>query len=85
MNVNKYSLLTKKYNKIKGIYNEQIDVIKFIHNCSFENIKPFPHTKILSFHDYKYKYFERHKKISEFYGDFTEETYGKMNKNFQNF
>ena len=85
MNVNKYSFLTKKYNKIKGIYNEQIDVIKFIHNCSFENIKPFPHTKILSFHDYKYKYFERHKKISEFYGDFTEETYGKMNKNFQNF
>ena len=49
MNVNKYSLLTKKYNKIKGIYNEQIDVIKFIHNCSFENIKPFPSYKNFKF------------------------------------
>ena len=85
MNIQKYSHFANEYKKIKAIYNNQADVINFIHNCSFIGIQPFPLTKILTFHDYKYKYFQRHRNISEFYGDFTEKTYKKANTNIMNF
>ena len=85
MNIQKYSHFANEYKKVKGIYNNQANVIKFIHNCSFIGIQPFPLTKILTFHDYKYKYFQRHKNISEFYGDFTEKAFKNANKNLVNF
>ena len=85
MNVQKYVPFAEKYKKIKGVYDNQNDVIKFIRSCSFLNIQPFPYIKILTFYDYRYKYFQRHKKISDFYGDFTQETYNKFNINIQNF
>lgn len=72
MNIEKYSHLRKKYKKIKGVYNEQEQVIKFIEEISSEKIRPFPVVKIISYFDYKDKY---HEKISEFYGDLTKETY----------
>ena len=62
MKIDKYSHYLKKYNKIKGIYNSQKDVINFINQYSNISIQPFPYTKLLTFHDYKYKYFQRHQK-----------------------
>ena len=83
--VEKYSHYIKKYNKIKGIYNSQKDVINFINEYSNINIQPFPFTRLLTFHDYKYKYFQRHQKISKYYGDFTKETFEKAEKEIKNF
>ena len=54
----------QKNKKIKGIYNSQKNVINFINQCSNEFVQPFSYTKLLTFHDYKYKYFQRHQKIS---------------------
>ena len=85
LKINKYSHYMKKYKKIKGIYKSQKDVINFINQYSNQYIQPFPYTKLLSFHDYKYKYFQRHQKISTYYGDFTKETFEKANVNIKNF
>ena len=85
MKIDKYSHFSKKYPKIRGIYDNPQNVIKFIQDHSFTGIQPFSHTKVLTFHDYKYKYFQRHQKISQFYGDFTEETYNKAKDKFKNF
>ena len=38
-------------------------------------IIPYPLTKLLTYEEYIDKYKERHKKISEFYGDLNPETY----------
>ena len=85
MKIDKYSHLKKKYSKIKGIYNSQDDVIKFIQKTSSFNIKAFSMTKVLTFHDYKNIYFQRHIQISNYYGDFTEETYKKVSNKLKNF
>ena len=50
MKINKYSHYMKKYNKIKGIYNSQKNVINFINQYSNQNIHFFPYIKFLSFH-----------------------------------
>lgn len=42
-------------------------------------------TKVLTFHDYKYNFFQRHKNISDYYGDFTEQTYNEAKNNFNEF
>ena len=85
MKIDKYAHYLQKNKKIKGIYNSQKNVINFINQSSNEFVQPFSYTKLLTFHDYKYKYFQRHQKISEYYGDFTKETYEEANKNFKNF
>ena len=85
MHVYKYSNLKNKYKKIKAIVNTPGEVIKFIEAYSSPNIIPFMLTKVLTFHDYKYNFFQRHKKISEYYGDFTEQTYNEVKNNFNEF
>ena len=85
MKTSNYLHYLEKYKKIKGIFNSQKDVINFIKEYSNENIQPFPYTKVLSFHDYKYNYFQRHQKISEYYGDFTKETFEKAEEKMKNF
>ena len=77
--------LTKKYNKIKGVYNTQSQIIKFIENVLSNETKEFPFTKIITYYDYKDKYYERHEKISEFYGNLTLETYNKAKKELNTF
>ena len=44
---------------------------------SSKNIKPFPLTKLITLYDYENKYKDRHKKISEFYGNMSVEDYKK--------
>ena len=80
INVDKYLHLKKNNIKIKGIYNNCKDIIKFIKDISSEDFREFPLTKIISYIDYKDKYYERHEKISEFYGDLTKETYKENSK-----
>ena len=85
MKIEKYINLTKKYNKIKGVYNTQKQIIKFIENVFSDETKEFPFTKIITYYDYKDKYYERHEKISEFYGNLTLETYNKAKKELNTF
>jgi hypothetical protein len=85
LKVKNYIHLSKKYKKIKGIYNIKSDVIKFIEDVSSEETKEFPSIKILTYNDYKDKYYERHEKISEFYGNLTKETYIKASKELNSF
>ena len=85
IHVEKYLNLKDKYKKIKGIFNKPEEVIVFIENYSSINIIPFRFTKVLTFHDYKYNYFQRHKNISDYYGDFTQQTYNEAKNNFQEF
>ena len=85
MKIEKYMDLTKKYNKIKGVYNTQKQIIKFIENILSNETKEFPFTKIITYYDYKDKYYERHEKISEFYGNLTLETYNKAKKELNTF
>ena len=47
MKIEKYINLTKKYNKIKGVYNTQSQIIKFIENVLSNETKEFPFTKII--------------------------------------
>lgn len=81
----KYSNLSIKYNKIKGIYNSPEQVMKFIEDTESDKIKEFSTTKILSYFDYTDKYYERHEKIAEFYGDLTKETYNEYYQKMKNY
>ena len=74
----KWSSLLNKYNNIlRGVYNKQSNVAEFIKKYSSKNIKPFPLTKLITLYDYENKYKDRHKKISEFYGNMSIEDYQK--------
>ena len=76
MNLKKYQYLKEKYPKIHNdIYNDPKDIIEFINKYSNENIKSFPITKLISINEYKEKYKDRHLKIAEFYGDYTQNTF----------
>ena len=85
MKIEKYIHLSKKYNKIKGVFNKPNNIIKFIEDVSSYDTKEFPFTKIVTYNDYKDKYYERHEKISEFYGNLTLESYIKASKELNNF
>ena len=85
MKINKYEGLKKKYNKLKGVYNSPKKVEEFIETISSSEIKEFPTLKIITYNDYKGKYHERHKKISEFYGDLTKESYIEYINKIENF
>ena len=77
MNLKKWGPLKEKYPIIYGVYNSRNEVIKFIDIFSTKDIKPYPLTKLVTYEEYYYKYKDRHKKISQFYGDLTLETYQK--------
>ena len=62
---------------IHSITNERNKVLDFIKDTSSKKIKPFPLTKLITLDDYLETYKERHKKISEFYGNLTLESYKK--------
>jgi len=85
MKIKKYSYLKKKYSKIIGIYNEPSKVEEFIQNVSKEQTKEFPMLKIIDYNIYKDLYYDRHQKISQFYGNLTKETYEKSLTKFETF
>ena len=62
------------------VTNKGFDVIDFINNYSSKEIKPFPLTRLVTIEDYKHAYKERHKKIAQFYGDLTKDSYIKNKK-----
>ena len=80
-----YCLQTDKYRECKEeepefiseIVANKMKVVDYIKRYSSKDIKPFPLTKLVTLKDYLDKYKERHKKISEFYGDLNKETYEK--------
>ena len=81
MNINKYVSLKEKYPKIHDdIYNKPKDVLNFISKYSDANIKAYPMTKLITFHEYKDKYQNRHSKISSFYGNINLDIYTKYFK-----
>jgi len=76
MKPEKYQHLKIKYPKIHDdIYKKRQDIANFINKNSSENVIPYPLTKVLTYEEYIDKYKERHKKISEFYGDLNPETF----------
>ena len=76
MKPEKYQHLKIKYPKIHDdIYKKRQDIVNFINKNSSENIIPYPLTKLITYEEYIDKYKERHKKISEFYGDLNPKTY----------
>ena len=77
-NLGTWSKLLNQYNNIlRGVYNIQTQVAEFIKKYSSKDIKPFPLTKLITLADYNNKYKDRHKKISEFYGNMSVEDYKK--------
>ena len=72
---------------IFNVTSNRSDVYDFIVKFSSEDIKPFPLTKLVTLDDYANKYKERHKKISQYYGDLTKESFmqnmEKIKKNIE--
>ena len=60
---------------ISDIVVKHQEAYDFILKYSSKNIKPFPLTKLITLDDYLDKYKEKHKAISEFYGDLTVESF----------
>ena len=83
--INKLCIYCFEPDKYKQEKNELVtlitqstqEVVNFIKQLSSKDIKPFPLTKLITKDEYLNKYKERHKKISEFYGDLTVESYKK--------
>ena len=75
LDIEKWCGLISKYNLIKNVVNSQKDVIDFIKNFSSGEIKPYHMTKIVTFNHYLEKYKDRHKKISQYYGDLTPQSF----------
>ena len=63
------------YDIIYGIAQNKTEIKKFIEFYSSKDIKPFPLVKLITYKDYINKYRIYHKKISEFYGDLTPNSY----------
>ena len=72
---------------IFNVTSKSKDIYDFIIKFSSMDIKPFPLTKLVTLDDYLNKYKERHKKISEYYGDLTKESFEenmkKMKENIE--
>ena len=85
MNVDKYSHFRKKCNKVKGVYDETSQVIKFIEDMKSNKIIEFSTVKMISYLDYKDIYYERHEKVCEFYGDMTKEKYNEYSKKIEEY
>ena len=85
MNIEAYSKLMKENKKIKGVYKDPKDIVKFIKEVSSSKIVELNVSKIITYLDYKNKYYERHEKISEFYGDMTKESYLKFSQKLEKY
>jgi len=85
MKIEKYSNLNKKYNKIKGVYNDPNKVITFIEEVSSNKTKALDIVKIVSYFDYKDKYYDRHKQISKFYGNLSKEASEEYSKKMEEY
>ena len=71
-----YLHLKVNYPKLHNdIYKKKKDIIQFIEKYSSKDIKPYPLTKLVTYHDYVSKYKERHFKISQFYGNLNKESF----------
>ena len=75
MDIEKWGQLKNKYDLVYGVFTSKEEVKDFIKKFSSEEIKPYHMTKLITYNDYLDKYKDRHKAISEFYGDLTPETY----------
>ena len=84
MKPEKYQYLKEKYPK-NDIYDKRKDVVNFIKKNSSEDINPFPIIKLITYEEYVKVYKERHKKISEFYGDLTPCTYQEQIRDIKDF
>ena len=71
----KWGKLKNKYDLVYDVVDSQKDVIYFINHFSSEEIKPYKITKTITLNEYLEKYKDRHKKISQYYGDLTPKTY----------
>ena len=76
-NLKNNSILNIESLKILGIYEKREDIKKAIYKFSSKDIKPFPLPRLIKYQDYLDKYKIFHKKISQFYGDLSPETYKK--------
>ena len=63
--------------KILNVFNNKKDINDLISILSSKDINPFPLAKLIKYQDYLEKYKIFHKKISQFYGDLTKESYEK--------
>ena len=77
--------LKKINNKITAIYRKQIEIIEFIKTTSSEKNKPFPCIKLVTYQNYRNKYYLNHRKLANFYGNIDEETYKTEIKKLKNF
>ena len=84
MKPEKYQYLKEKYPK-NDIYDKRKDVVNFIKKNSSEDINPFPIIKLITYEEYVKVYKERHKKISEFYGDLNPCTYQEQIRDIKDF
>ena len=66
---------SNNYDIIYGIAQNKTEIKKFIEFYSSKDIKPFSLEKLITYKDYNNKYRIYHKKISEFYGDLTPNSY----------
>ena len=85
MKIEKYSNLSKKYNKIKGIYNDPNKVITFIEEVSSNKTEALDIVKIVSYFDYKDKYYDRHEQLSKFYGNLSKEASEEYSKKMEEY
>jgi len=76
-NLKNNSILNIESLKILGIYEKREDIKKAIYKFSSKDIKPFPLPRLIKYQDYLDKYKIFHKKISQFYGDLSPETFKK--------
>ena len=77
--------LKKINNKITAIHSKQIKIIEFIKTTSSEKNKPFPCIKLVTYQNYRNKYYLNHRKLANFYGNIDEETYKTEIKKLKNF
>lgn len=76
-NLKNISIFNIESLKIIDIYDKREDITKAIYTFSSKDIKPFPLPRLIKYQDYLDKYKIFHKKISQFYGDLSPETYKK--------
>ena len=67
--------LKSKYDLVYDVVSSKKDVIDYIKHFSSEEIQPYRLTKIITLNDYLDKYKDRHKTISQYYGDLTCDTF----------
>ena len=67
--IEKYLPLKNKYSKIKNVINDFSDIFSNLNDSQIINDSSIIGNKIISFDDYKQKYYKYHKKLSEFFNE----------------